>query len=316
MKKSFQYFTRRLIDYAGLFPPAELSLDRAVHDYVHYRNGSESWMLGRFIVSSNLLAAFVDEAEPLAKRYDLSVLIGGGANAVDYLQNLELSLKRLTEFNQRYGERFSISALEVRLPSPADLGGGVGQIISEAGARIGASEFSMTPTYYEWGFAEPWRESMEEANEAIELIPGSSSGLKIRCGGVVPAAFPSTEQLAYALSCCRNHDLAFKATAGLHHPFRHHNEVIGTMMHGFINLFLAALLAYEHGIDEATIQEVLNEESPARFVFEEDGCAWRQLRIETDRILELRKRRVGSFGSCSFDEPREDLRELGLLPRN
>ena len=37
------------------------------------------------------------------------------------------------------------------------------------------------------------------------------------------------------------------------------------------------------------------------------------LSVATDRIRETRDRRAISFGSCSFDEPRDDLRGLGLL---
>jgi len=39
-----------LIDYAGLFPPASLSMEEAVRNYDAYRRGEYRWMLGRFIV--------------------------------------------------------------------------------------------------------------------------------------------------------------------------------------------------------------------------------------------------------------------------
>jgi len=39
-----------LIDYAGLFPPAALSMADAVHNYDAYRRGEYAWMLGRFVV--------------------------------------------------------------------------------------------------------------------------------------------------------------------------------------------------------------------------------------------------------------------------
>ena len=38
-------------------------------------------------------------------------------------------------------------------------------------------------------------------------------------------------------------DVPFKATAVLHHPFRHRNEASGVRMHGFLNLFGAGVLA-------------------------------------------------------------------------
>ncbi|HEV8435458.1 MAG TPA: hypothetical protein VGR95_18765 [Thermoanaerobaculia bacterium] len=39
-----------LIDYAGLFPPAALSMEEAVRNYGRYRDGEHAWMLGKFVV--------------------------------------------------------------------------------------------------------------------------------------------------------------------------------------------------------------------------------------------------------------------------
>ena len=39
-----------LIDYAGMFPPAELSTQAALANYGRYREGEWSWMLGRFVI--------------------------------------------------------------------------------------------------------------------------------------------------------------------------------------------------------------------------------------------------------------------------
>ena len=46
MKTSLSVFQDHLIDYAGLFPPANLSLDAAIENYAQYINSEDSWMLG------------------------------------------------------------------------------------------------------------------------------------------------------------------------------------------------------------------------------------------------------------------------------
>ena len=48
------------------------------------------------------------------------------------------------------------------------------------------------------------------------------------------------------------------------------------------------------------------------FKFGDEFFAWRDWKIDIKRLKD-RRRCVISFGSCSFDEPREDLRALKLL---
>lgn len=45
-----------LVDYAGLFPPASLPLEQTIDDFNDYRQGSYSWVLGRFVVPASQLA--------------------------------------------------------------------------------------------------------------------------------------------------------------------------------------------------------------------------------------------------------------------
>ncbi len=39
-----------LIDYAGLFPPAAVSMADAVANYAAYRTSADAWALGRFVL--------------------------------------------------------------------------------------------------------------------------------------------------------------------------------------------------------------------------------------------------------------------------
>ena len=55
---------RRLVDYAGLFPPAELSMSDATARYSTYLRSSDAWMLGRFVVPLERLDELAACAEP------------------------------------------------------------------------------------------------------------------------------------------------------------------------------------------------------------------------------------------------------------
>jgi hypothetical protein len=58
--------------------------------------------------------------------------------------------------------------------------------------------------------------------------------------------------------------------------------------------------------------KMLDDEAEFSFTGDKDFFGWREWRVAVHRIREHRKL-VTSFGSCSFDEPREDLRALNLL---
>ena len=133
-------------------------------------------------------------------------------------------------------------------------------------------------TYFELVLDESWRDSVPAAIGAVAAIGGR---VKLRCGG---ASVPSVEQVALVIACCREAGVPFKATAGLHHPVRRGEE------HGFLNL-LAATTA-----PPSQLEAVLAEEDPNAIDF-----------ASADRSL------FTSFGSCSWREPVDDLRELGLL---
>src|SRR5439155_26384418 len=143
--------------------------------------------------------------------------------------------------------------------------------------------------------------------------PGGRSvpaGLKLRCAAIGQAPAPTAPEIARALAAAREARLALKCTAGLHHPLARPAEGA----HGFLNVFGAALLAYACNLSADALLPVLEDSEASHFRFGADGFAWQSLTVATERIAELRKTFVTSFGSCSFDEPREDLRALGLLP--
>ncbi|MCC7155507.1 MAG: hypothetical protein IT161_13110 [Bryobacterales bacterium] len=48
-------FLKGILDYAGLYPPAALTLDEALISYAEYKQHSRSAMLGRFVVPADLL---------------------------------------------------------------------------------------------------------------------------------------------------------------------------------------------------------------------------------------------------------------------
>jgi hypothetical protein len=137
-------------------------------------------------------------------------------------------------------------------------------------------------------------------DEWVARVSGSDveSGIraKIRCGG---ASVPSIDDLAAAVRACRTRGVAFKATAGLHHGVRTGNE------HGFLNLLAAATFGDE--------EDALAETDPSAFAADEQSFRWRDRTAAPDEVAAMRRDVFVSFGSCSFDEPVDELRALGFL---
>ena len=84
-------------------------------------------------------------------------------------------------------------------------------------------------------------------------------------------------------------------------------------MHGFLNVFGAGVLAHARQLTEERVQRILEDENAEDFAFADERFHWKQLDASVSEIRAARQSAVISFGSCSFEEPRDDLRALGLL---
>jgi hypothetical protein len=142
---------------------------------------------------------------------------------------------------------------------------------------------------------------------------------KIRTGGLTPDAIPASEEIAEFLHSAAARRMPFKATAGLHHPIRSHRALTyatdspRAVMHGFVNVFVAGGFAW-YGMEREALVDILSETDPSAFDFREFEMHWRGYRLFSAQIGEARHDFAHSFGSCSFEEPITDLKELGWLP--
>ena len=291
------------IDYAGMFPPCALALEPALRNQASYVRSPEAWMLNGFVLpvgQFNAATKFVSQFDP-SHSLRVAALGQKTTNAAGFLEALENVVAAVRSYSRSDINLMSVSHLEMFLPDDVDF-------VSLKAARAIVGEF---PVF--------WEGPPERAKETIALIAGHKSdddtptvGYKLRTGGVTADAFPTSAQIACALVTAATHQLPIKFTAGLHHPIRQFRDEVKTKMHGFLNVLGAAVLAAEHQWDADRAVTMLEDEDPRSFSFTDDFFAWRDWKIGTDRLHDRRKL-VRSFGSCSFDEPRDDLRALNLL---
>lgn len=285
-----------LVDYAGLFPPAELAPADARREYAAAREGPHAWMLGRYIVTAALAA------DAAADALRLSVIVDPDAAAFAHVAELRRSGAALEALEIPLAK--SVSPMREQL-SAAEILDAVGAI----DADLTTTGLRDLPAYLEIPNASPWRERLGETLSALARF-----GLrgKFRCGGITAGAFPSVDDVARFIEEACGANVAFKTTAGLHHPVRHVDPATGFTMHGFLNVLAAA--AFAGRVDRATLTRIVAEEEAGAFEFDAGGFAWREQRIAAPALARTRADRFVGYGSCSFTEPVEDLIALRILP--
>ena len=300
---SLRAFLNGLIDYAGLFPPAQLSLDNAVEEFAGHRQSDHAWMLGRFICPAarlDDLAGKISGDTEAVGPFRLSLLGRGGATEGELATNLAADSRDLLAFRSALGKQANVEVVEMKLPASATAVEAAGKWASEHGLRL---------------FAElDHARDIEAQQNAIDAMTRRGDvGYKLRCGGVEASAFPSTRAVAEAISACRDARVPMKFTAGLHHPVRHYNDSVKTKMHGFFNVFAGCIFADVNGASIEQLDDVLSEEDASAFVFDEAMLRWREQQVTPEQIAEARRNFAISYGSCSFDEPCDDLTAMHLI---
>jgi hypothetical protein len=295
LRPSVRAAFRELIDYAGLFPPAQLSLDAAQREYRDAGRGPHAWTLGRFIIR----APELEKTQPIGERF--SVIVDPEAEALQRLARLR-------------GDGATVEALEISLQKLAPFRDELSRddmlnMLGALEADLAVSGLRDLPAFLEIPRATPWWSALRETMRTAARF---RLGAKLRCGGLSAEAFPSVDEVAGFIAAASDARVPFKATAGLHHPVRHVDPATGFEMHGFLNLLAAAALA--PSVDRATLSRIVAEEEPGAFGFDDDAFAWRDRRVSTAELEQTRREAFVAYGSCSFAEPVEDLTALGILP--
>jgi hypothetical protein len=288
------------IDYAGLFPPARLSMADAVASYATYVGGPDGDLLGRFVVPATRLDEFAREGDRHLPRdgrstaWRLSVLVGA---------DFESDRETIIEFNGSHGVASS-------------RGHAVADSIEALG--LNSTDVRRVREFFSDGFTCFIEVPVDAAQALIPVIASTQSIAKIRTGGVTRDAFPEAKELAAFIAACHGAGVAFKATAGLHHPLRGEYPLgyeAGSergSMYGYLNLFLATAAILEGEGPSVAVQALLEEDSSA-ITLHDSFLSWRRHRYEEPDLRRLRESLLLSFGSCSFVEPVREARALGWL---
>jgi hypothetical protein len=291
MGQAIRTLLSAIVDYAGLFPPAKLDMAIAIAQYRHHQTEPQSWMLGRFVLRLSQLEQF-QQSIPVDQPQIVSLILDG---------ELEGALKQLNLLiRSSPSSAIQIAALEIP-PCPLTQ---LQQILPQLPGE--------TEVYCEI----PWE---SELNSYLEVLLSFGASVKIRSGGLTPEAFPPSVQLSRILFSLAQSRIPFKATAGLHHPLPVTCPLSATpgsplvTMQGFLNVAIAATFAYTQKATLAEIQTILETSTVNDWQLSDQEICWGLNQPLSLADIQIARRQFfRSFGSCSFQEPIEDLRLLGL----
>jgi len=266
---------RGLVDDAAIFPPGDAPLPEATAAHLARRSQPYGDLVGTFVAKDTDLPAL--KATPLA----LSVVATGGAGAVAGIASLARKL------------HLAVEGLEIALRDAGDPVGAARRVGAAVDAARAEGQLDdHVPVYVEI----PADCSPAAWLAAADEVAARELRLKFRTGGLDAAAFPTAGALAGWIDAALDRETPFKCTAGLHRAIRHTGDD-GFEHHGFLNVLVATGRAWD-GARRDEVADALEERSAAA--------------LDTSD-LDRARRWFTSFGSCSVDEPRDDLVELGLI---
>ncbi|MBD2354179.1 hypothetical protein H6G41_05995 [Tolypothrix sp. FACHB-123] len=288
MDASLKALLSSVVDYAGLFPPAKLELQPAMANYAQYQRTPYSWMLGRFILPSSRLQEFEQLLPDYPAQWLLSIIMTG---------DLQKALAQLKSLNN---PKIAIASLEFPPLPPREI----------------ENILPLIPPEVESFFEIPFNSDLQSY---LSVLQHPRAAAKIRTGGVTVDAFPNFAQLYQSIFAFAQAQIPFKATAGLHHLLFSKHPVSSeanspvAWMHGFLNVAILAALIYQQKLTPELAVEILEETFLNNFQFTSDRLSWKDYQLNISEITSARNNFFRSFGSCSFQEPIDDLKDMRLI---
>lgn len=283
-----------IVDYAGLFPPAALTMREAMEQYAGYLRSTDRWLLGSFVLPLSRIEEFETELQEVqgkvGRRWSLSLVVG---------EDTHKRMEEIHAIRDRGEGRFEIGSFEVP------------PISSRRVPAVAKALSQDAPVFFEAPID-------DHLDAVLRSVAAAGVCAKIRTGGVKALAFPDVLQVAHFIERCHHYLVPFKATAGLHHPMRGPQRLTfdknssEVWMHGFFNLSLGSALLDAGKITGAELIELLSESSAAAFEVRGKELRWRKRSASREEIERSRRSFLQSFGSCSFADPVAELAGHGL----
>jgi hypothetical protein len=295
--KTLDQLLYKRFDYAGMFPPAALTFEAALTEgAAHATSLVRPWLIGTDLVLDTphvrLLASCDPQTFGFTSPPSVAMLVTEGATAA-----IQAS-KDLSQAGAGLQPRVVAFEVKVSVSTLPTLVKELGSHVRATGALIAVEPDLSTPD---------WRELLRETVTAITKSPLSPQlALKCRCTG--PTGI-GPERLAGAIAAAADAGIGFKVTGGLHHP------IVEPQVHnfpmGFLNVTYAVYMRRTLGstFSEQSMVSLLTNTRMEALSFA-DGIRYEHYEISRDQLAQAQLLPF-SIGSCSIQEPDQDLVRLG-----
>ncbi len=320
MLNCINILSKELFDYAGLFPPAQLSLERALNNFAQYQKHPQNSMLGKFILpagSCNSFSTFLRNNPQYFENFKekkalFSILLSKSTEFSNSKNLLMLDFQNLEKLFSQTSNHLKIQSVEATIPlnilKDTEL---IAKYLENLNTIV--NNFAEnTEIYIEFPFLNNDPSLFLEILSHFNTQHNKIIGLKLRTGGVTMEQIPKAPDLSKViLKACEN-KLPIKLTAGLHLPVRNFNSAVGAQMHGYLNVICAILFPYI--FKDLTSSELEKEhdlllanEDFNLFKFTKDGLYLGKKLIKIEQLSELKAKYIKGIGTCEFEEPTEAL---------
>jgi len=302
-----------LFDYAGEFPPASEPFERALQLSAGFRTSLKR----PYLVAADLVTS-IKHVETL-RRIDLRQ-IGFDPNATfktcflgSTIEGAQQELEAALTFNHigNDGITRQILSFEIRI-NPDSIQ--TARVLSDLTQIAGSQRITLA--------LEPdlsrdtWEKDCIESIELVKRLSDSSDiVLKLRGNGPTAITRP---KLAYIIDAALTYRVRLKISGGCHHPIIEPNRYQSGNDFGFLNILVALCFRLHWGAQRLSkdgLLSVLNFCSIESFHFDERSLSVslspnETLTMTANEIDAAIKRLQFTIGSCSLDEPDQDLIRL------
>ncbi len=269
----------RLVDDAALFTSAKASMADAVHSHLAARSEEYEWVVGFFLCPTSRLGELVTQLRkrPPAQPVTLSLVADTGLGGLPKAISTALDNGQLVDVRM------------VEVPAPSDV---------DSNWLVQLTEFVPDDVVR---VVEP-RRGRPDWLTGVRRVAEAGCWPKLRCGGKATESFPSVDEVAEFVAIATGTGRSFKATAGLHHSVRHHDDTTGLTHHGLLNMLVGTARA----VSGASVHEALSCTDATELAAEAGALS--------DEDAHGVREVFACYGSASLSEPVADLIRLGLLP--